>query len=246
MHSLRVGDQVLVAPPKTFERVYGFGHFENGFDSPTNYDYLLLQMTNGVSLEISEEHMVFLQDGRVIPALTVKVGDIMHDTSQIVKSITRVTRRGAYAPFTPSGTIVVNGVKASSFIAFQESSTLVVFRVDTGISFQWLARTFEFPHRMWCTYASSNKCDEETYVNGISTWVYYPHELFRSLLDATASDSCYAVSMVLVASFPLLVLFGSFGLLQMLLEDGGRSGIILLLIFTFAAARRGYPHTKAV
>jgi hypothetical protein len=129
--------------------------------------------------------MVFVEGGRSIPAAIVQVGDkllLADGNVETVNAIRTVQKHGAYAPFTASGTVAVNGVVASSFIAFQESETLKIGDMDTTVSFQFLARTFETPHRMWCEYVSA--CTEETYtVEGVSLWVDLPHKLALWFLE---------------------------------------------------------------
>jgi hypothetical protein len=83
----------------------------------------------------------------------VKVGDVLDTVDgkeARVIVIQKVVRTGLYAPFTPSGTLVVNGLKASSFVSFQDSDVLKIGNYRTPFSFQRLAQTFEFPHRMVC------------------------------------------------------------------------------------------------
>ena len=94
-----------------------------------------------------------------------------------VRAVRLVQKQGAYAPFTASGTVIVNGVKAFSFIAVQESETLQAAGIDTGLALQFLAYTFEMPHRMWFQYFSA--CTEEHYATeGISLSADLPHKLF--------------------------------------------------------------------
>ena len=69
------------------------------------------------------QHLVFV-DGKTNPvrADSIQVGDrLQAETSNaVVKKIMLVTRNGIYNPLTSSGTIQVNGIAASSYIAFQE------------------------------------------------------------------------------------------------------------------------------
>jgi hypothetical protein len=174
--------------------------------------YLQL-VTASTSLEITEDHMVFVEGNHAIPASSISVGDklILATTDgdvatvvEAVEEIHKVVRKGAFAPFTPSGTIVVNNVKASSFITLQkDSDILMVAGVSTGLTFQWLAHTFEFPHRIWCYHLGS--CSDEVYTaNGISTWVALPHAMSRWFVGQGAL-------LQVIASVPLLVVF--FGIL---------------------------------
>ena len=75
------------------------------------------------------------------------------------------------APFTPSGKIVVDGFLASTFIHVPDTPTL-----QSWMSPQWLAHSFEFPHRIVCHYMGA--CPDEAYtVDGVSTWVARPLEI---------------------------------------------------------------------
>lgn len=172
LRDVKLGDEVLVGDG-SYEPVYSFGHKSEGLMG----DYVQL-VTDSTKLELSSDHMVFVENGRSIPASLVQIGDylVLADGAlSLVQDIARVVRKGAYAPFTPSGTIVVNGVKASSFVAFQGLETLTIAGVDTGLTYQFLAHAFEGPHRTYCRYFSP--CESEEYTEeGISMWVYLPHK----------------------------------------------------------------------
>lgn len=180
MKDLKLGDKVLVQDG-TYETVYSFGHY-----NPQEEKGRYLQIaTISTKLEMTGNHMVFIEGGRSVPASSVRIGDWLEMASggassyyEQVQRIKVVSREGAYAPFTASGTIIVNGVKASSFVAFQDSETLLIGAIDTGVTYQFLAHTFELPHRQWCSYFASSSCTKETYTdNGVSTWVNVPHKL---------------------------------------------------------------------
>eukprot|EP00547_Thalassionema_nitzschioides_P003168 CAMPEP_0194211888 /NCGR_PEP_ID=MMETSP0156-20130528/11295_1 /TAXON_ID=33649 /ORGANISM="Thalassionema nitzschioides, Strain L26-B" /LENGTH=899 /DNA_ID=CAMNT_0038939575 /DNA_START=94 /DNA_END=2790 /DNA_ORIENTATION=+ len=175
MKDLKLGDLVSIEG-ETYEKVYSFGHY-----SPyVQAEYLQLS-TASRKLEISKDHMVFVEGGRSLPASSIKLGDKIETSSgeyNAVESIEKVVRQGAYAPFTTSGTIVVNGVKASSFVSFQGSETLLIGGVDSRLTYQFLAHSFEMPHRVWCSYFSS--CSVEYYTEGgVSTWVSLPYHVAK-------------------------------------------------------------------
>jgi hypothetical protein len=68
----------------------------------------------------------------------------------------------------------------SSFVSLNSSPSLTVFGV-LDISFQWLAHSFEFPHRLACFHFG--QCPNETYTeDGISMWVVNFLQLSRWLL----------------------------------------------------------------
>ena len=197
MSDIKLGDKVLVQGGK-YETVYSFGHLDRQVEAT----YLQF-VTARLVLEISKDHMVFVEGGRSVPASIVKVGEkllLTNGNVETVNAIRSVRKQGAYAPFTASGTVAVNGVVASSFIAFQDSETLKIGDIDTTLSFQFLARTFETPHRMWCQYVSA--CTEEKYtVEGVSLWVDLPHKLALWFLEQDPV-------VIAIVGVPLIVGFG--------------------------------------
>mmetsp|Transcript_26075 Transcript_26075/g.60544 ORF Transcript_26075/g.60544 Transcript_26075/m.60544 type:complete len:571 (-) Transcript_26075:218-1930(-) len=196
MDELKLGDKVL-SDNNQFETVYGFGHN----DKDITGSFLQIATDSKHMIELSPDHMVFVDGDRAIPASSVKVGDklmLFDGVLDSVKAIKTVVRQGAFAPFTNSGILMVNGVKASSFVAFQGSESLM------GMSYQWLAHVFEAPHRMVCRVGY---CQTETYsAEGISRWVYAPLKFSEWMLEQ---------SPLMMASM-FLPLAGVFGLVWMM------------------------------
>jgi hypothetical protein len=174
MNDLKIGDMAQTGEGE-FSRIYSFGHFSHHSKS----EYLQLHIEGqGRPLEITKEHLVFVETRGPVPAFAVLSGDRLKmadkDVAEVTK-ITKVNRVGAFAPFTESGTIVVNGVLASSYVTLQddESGSFVVG--DTKIfPMHWLAHSLQAPHRLIC-HLNMNICANETYnEEGISHWVYRP------------------------------------------------------------------------
>jgi hypothetical protein len=206
MHQLRLGDEVLTDPTSgTYEPVYTFGHRDESNDA--KYLQLLPSM-----LELSEDHMVFVESGEAVPAAIIKVGDIL-SSGQEVTGIKTVNRKGAYAPFTPSGIIIVNGVQASNYIALQKTSaTMMIGPFSTGLSFHWLAHASQMPQRTWCSMTTA--CTEDTYnENGISKWVEFQHRAFNWLLHPSNAK----IMALLV--IPLLLVLGALGAMDYLMSS---------------------------
>jgi Hint module len=206
MAALQIGDRVLVNGNK-YEPVYSFGHRDAG-----GYGEYLEIHSNSTSddpLHISRNHMILLGGERWVPASAVRVGDSLSLSSGkgvVVTKIRNVTQQGMYAPFTASGSIVVNDIVASTFIAFQESEYLKLGDFDTPFTFQWLAHTFESWHRIVCSSGLVD-CREETYTAcGVSHWVAIPHRFAGWFVQQSAAVSC-------VLFVILLLPFGGFLLL---------------------------------
>lgn len=101
---LKVGDEVLDAF-ENYVPVYSFGHRHEYVEGE-----FLQFLPSG--LEMSKDHMVGV-GGRFIPASLVQIGDQLESANghvMTLESIQTVRRQGVYAPFTTSGTILVNNV----------------------------------------------------------------------------------------------------------------------------------------
>jgi len=186
MSQLRVGDYVLTADSKVpieesvgkvacnnnnsnshnlkYEQVYSFGHYD------PNIKGKFYQLNN--KLELTANHMVYIQGKGFIPASAVQLGDTLvspNEKNQIVHSIrSNVSRKGVYAPFTTSGTIIVNNILSSAYIALPKinnksrddndsislmsSAVLQLGSWSTPFTFQWLSHSYMTPHRIWCHF----------------------------------------------------------------------------------------------
>jgi len=200
MDQLKLGDRVLVDKDnQKYEPIYSFGHYH------TTQTAQFVQLMPS-RMELSSQHLIFLRDGRAVPAEIVQVGDIL-ESGQTVTGVRSVTRHtGVYAPFTPSGKIVVNDQVASTFVSLQpKSDVLLVLGRSIGITHQWLAHTFETPHRLWCSY--SGACTEEIYtIDGVSTWVSSPLKFFLWLLEDEKSIPMLSAAQVVCLSSAILMI----------------------------------------
>lgn len=221
MKDLRIGDKVEVQDGK-FESVYSFGHYDPSFKG----HFLRITVSATSSITISDQHMVFVESKHFVPASLVRVGDQLLDSSGVAMAVLRIEQvksRGAFAPFTPSGKLVVGGILASSYIALEESAYLTNFG-RTNISFQWLAHMSEFPHRMVCHYFSVCQIEEYT-SEGISHWVHSSLRWSLWLFEQGPN-----VRKTLLASY--MIVATMFALIEMLLTNP-----IILLICTFHVVR---------
>ena len=199
MKDLQLGDQVLVAQGK-YEKVYSFGHRHESIEA----DFLQF-LPSG--LEISEDHMVKVGN-RHVPAHAVQVGDHLESGSGdwiLVEEIKTILRRGMYAPFTMSGTIVVSNVKASSYIAFQESETLMIGGVATPMRYQWMAHLSQAPRRLYARVFGVVTNEQYLPESGISSSVQGPLDAWEWYLDQNA----FVMVMLLVPAVLCLMVFSA-------------------------------------
>lgn len=199
-----IGDSVLVAGGE-FEPIYSFGHR----NVEGSAEFLQIHTSNTFAhLEMSRDHMIHVEGKRWVPSSSIQVGDsvVVADGSlAIVTAVQTITRTGVFAPFTKSGTVVVNGIVASSFISFQDSEYLKIGDFVSPLSYQWLAHNFEAAHRLYCVLMA---CKGETYDdNGVSHFVNYPHSLARWMFRQNPV-------VIVVLLIPLLVLIVSVAFLE--------------------------------
>lgn len=124
--SLQVGDKVLVGHGnnggnKKYSEIFSFSHR----DPYAVANFVRIVAASGATLEISPGHLLYV-DGRLVPAGTAKVGDIINTINTIHingvgERIVEVDTKwgvGLYAPHTLHGNIVVNDVVASCYTQF--------------------------------------------------------------------------------------------------------------------------------
>lgn len=175
--NLKIGDFILVAPDK-YEPVYSFGHRNDELET----EFLSIVTRNGAKLEITKDHLVFIDRDVSVPASDLKQEmQLLHSGEMTsIKSIKTVNRRGLYAPFTPSGKLVVNGFDVSSFVAINGLATVKLFGIE--LHYQTISSLFESPRRLVCHVFG--KCTEETYnEDGISTWHSVALKAYQWLLN---------------------------------------------------------------
>lgn len=167
MDELKIGEEVLVQEKSgwKFSKVYSFGHW----DSSATIEYLQF-WTNGTDdfngAEISAGHLAYVipfDDARrkvtVRPAGAIRIGDSLvtsRGDAVYVNDIRIVWRSGAYAPFTESGDIVVNGIVASTYVSLPPSW-------QQKLSFaqqHWIQHAAYAPYRLLCGWIG---CEAESH-----------------------------------------------------------------------------------
>lgn len=200
MLDLKVGDFILVdisednnlAP--LFEPIYAFGHLQ--LDIKAEFLQIRTNSDHRDPLEVTKEHLVYIK-GKENPvrADAIQIGDILQterkDEEAQVTSIGKVTREGLFAPLVPSGTLVVSGIKASSYVSLQEDAIEYV-QYPNGIStdlsqhdFMHLAIT---PFRMVCSTGLSippvsGLCQSYDDTTGTPYFVSYGIQMINWILE---------------------------------------------------------------
>ena len=200
MHDLQLGDMVKVGQG-IYEPIYSFGHL-----APMTIATFLQIKTTTSTLRLTNEHMIFTKSGDVVPASRIQLGDYLLSDSgldDLVESIQTVQERGLYAPFTPSGKLVVNDILVSSYVSMLDEKDLKLGWIS--LNQQWLNHAVLFPHRLLCHHFAS--CPTEEYSpDGISVWQYQPLKLCMWLLSTGRLTRLVLVAMVAFAATVLTVL----------------------------------------
>lgn len=204
MRRLQIGDRVQTGVNK-FEPVYSFAHRAEDQSS----DFIRISTAGGESLILTPEHMVYVIKTRhagFVPASSIRLGDILQDGQGhdvVVTTLRTIKSTGIYAPFTPSGNIVVNNVLASSYVAFNAGLSAVNVG-GYSVSCHWLAHAFQFPHRLFCHYFGS--CRGEAYTkDGISNWIVLSSTAGHWVLDHQKTRIVNTVVLPTIAT--VLVIF---------------------------------------
>jgi hypothetical protein len=169
MSELHVGDMVLTHHHQ-YEKVYAYAHF----DKVRLAEYLQIHHTHNNSsnesqspLEVSKDHLL-LVNNQYLPASAVQVGDNLRNIDgirSVVSKITSTQKNGLYAPLTPSGTIIVNGVQASSYVSLgsgTNGNVVIGNGIDTHLSYHKLNHMALSPIRIACIGISSQLCHEDS------------------------------------------------------------------------------------
>jgi hypothetical protein len=225
---VRIGDKVLVSGNNKYEEIYSFGHRNTA--ASVQFVQISSNDTDAPPIEISSDHLILRDNTHWVPAGNVRIGDVLTkgDGSPVaVTQVRYVMRKGIVAPFTKSGSIVVNNIVASNYITLQGSEYLIVVGgIETPLSFHWLAHTFQSGHRLACDVMTT-WCDKESYTDaGISHWVYMPHMVGTMLLQQTKPTmvvtSCVVIPLI-------LVVFGTLYVVEQCCTTVGGAGVVVVV-----------------
>lgn len=198
MKDLKLGDNILVSYEKggisKYEPVYSFAHYHETKEA----NFVLLLPSE---LELTPHHLVFVEgQNHPIPAALLRVGDVLEGGTK-VQQIRHVRREGIYAPFTQSGTIVVNGIKVSNYIALQDlSPCLQVGTIMTPFSYHSLSHMFIVPYRL---FRQTQNKREKYDADGIATNLHGP---YLALLWILQRPSIVIILALLSLAFMLIMI----------------------------------------
>lgn len=131
MKHVKVGDRIVTRGDQTnkdiYQPVYAFGHMDK--ITPTLFLQIYTKGKSKAPLEITGAHLVFVESKRnPVRADSIQVDDVLQGDGSDegggleVQAISFVKRNGAYAPLTTGGTLMVDGIRASSYISLQDQA----------------------------------------------------------------------------------------------------------------------------
>mmetsp|Transcript_27315 Transcript_27315/g.41336 ORF Transcript_27315/g.41336 Transcript_27315/m.41336 type:complete len:428 (+) Transcript_27315:194-1477(+) len=202
MMNLNLGDRIKVNGDGHFEPIYSFGHK----DSVSETQFLQITTSDTKkALEVTAGHLVAIEGGHHVPASQIKRGDNLitgsnNNEMASVTNIKTVTRKGIYAPFTASGTIVVNDIIASNYISFQDSEYLQIGSIQTPLSYHWVSHAFTSIHRLVTRMVG---IVPETYTEeGISQFADLPKKVFTWALN----ENAFVFATLLALGLPVITM----------------------------------------
>jgi hypothetical protein len=211
MGDLAVGDYVMTGKGH-YQPVYAFGHYHKTMSAEFLQLHFVINSKKNV-LEITREHLIYVGGkNHPIPARAVSVGDelvtdLAAGTSILVTKISHVQRKGVFAPLTADGSVVVNGVVASSYITLQGHSSDGAVAMGDGTRLTWLSHHAIIHHALapfrflcvvtggWPAYTTNDL--------GMPSYVAYGLKLAHWVDE----QHVWVQTIVLIAS---LVLYGIF------------------------------------
>ena len=207
MDEVKIGDTVLTA--SGMKQVYAFVHRTPHNFSPMQNAFLRIETESSKAIELTENHMIYVnQESNPVSAGQVKVGDYLslmeHDNSMAkpskVISITTAGSNGAYSPVTEDGTIVVNGIVASSFVNPKDATSgfVGVAGVDSihrATFLQWIIT----PVRLYCMHVDSSLCEVD-----MSAEARFPFiETAEKIEKATKAAGVDRILLLIVSLFAM-------------------------------------------
>lgn len=228
MRDLKVGDMVRTGK-NIYQPIYAFGHR----DIKNSLDFIKLSFGKS-SIELSKEHMIYLHGkSAAVRADTVKEGDMLLQGNMPTKitKVSKIHKKGMYAPLTSDGTILVDGVKASTYVAFHTKSSTEEIKVR-GVALPFVHQDLNShwamsPLRIACTLMGSD-CSfcqgEHDTIDGYNPYVAWG----KSMIEWTEQQTpifqvlfFYAVTSVLLAFYGL----------EIMLMGGGNPLVQVALFF---------------
>ncbi|KAI2495484.1 hypothetical protein MHU86_19028 [Fragilaria crotonensis] len=201
--------------PAVFTRVSAFQVWIAGaLDSEPNKAPALGCFAGSNSVEVRNRGPVRMQDLKLgdevmvgqgkgaVPASSLHVGDFLLGGTGLkdrIESIEVLQDTGLFAPFTPSGKLIVNDILASSYVAVVDQEDLNLGW--TILNLHWLSHAVLFPRRLICCHLAS--CPSETYNSeGIPLWIDPVYRAFSWLLSFNSFVRVsLIVTMAVVATF---------------------------------------------
>lgn len=232
MKDLKVGDRVLTGR-NVYQEVYAFAH---RLATKQSRFYQIHNENSKLPLEVTADHLVFLgNQEQPVAAVTVQIGDVLRSAAgpSKVTKISSVKRTGIYAPLTTGGSLVVDGVQASSYIRFSTKE-------DGALSDHSLIHMSLSPYRMLCSGVSARFCDTDNNgEDGMPHYVRYGLNLLHWV-----SDSGIAVQFV---AWPAIVaVSGSFWLLELLFGASMAPLMVLLAAVAYSAQKKTKAKAKSL
>jgi len=179
MRDLKVGDYVLSWESNHYQRVYAFLHRNEVAEA----EYLRVEtdLSPVKPLEMTKDHLLYVQDKSFpVPAESIVVGDVLRGEGGKPARVTRVTSTsrsdGVYAPLTPDGTLLVNGIQVSSYVVLEDMEDHYFLGFDQSFVLHMVLSPFRF-FCQWVSESYAHSFDKEglppfvSFLNNFRAWL---------------------------------------------------------------------------
>lgn len=193
IEALEIGDYVQMPAGNggMYSRVYAFAHKD-----PTTVTLYRQIRVGADQIELSDDHLLFVNNDTLKRAKDVEVGDLVG--KERVDTISMVHRRGLYAPLTESGVIVVSGVPASNYVALLAA---VNPAIQVHVFHSVLA-----PLRLFCSL-DGETCKLEEYHEAYSSRIFWLIQVVETIAAFNTSLQLVVIYLGAVVLSPMPWLF---------------------------------------
>lgn len=228
LSQLRIGDYIKSDDSHEYTQVYSFGHYHPDVEieflqihyehSSDTIMYSHHHHENDTQhdlehvLEIASQHLLYVVRDTtttitIVRADDIRIGDRLiseNDGMVVVNNMTRIVRRGVYAPWTMSGSMMISGIVVSCYIDLFTSTTNTSYDHNREHQQHIMGHLYTMPHRIFCRYFMSI-CQKETYTDHGYNYVAYGMIRITEILNDSFGND-YGYWMIHVISIPILLI----------------------------------------
>lgn len=222
--NIHVGDKVLTSTGD-YETIYAIDHYHSS--KHTNFIQIFHENTTNNNhskpLELTENHMLFSKGKNdddnhnmiSVAAKNVKVGDQIQTLTgpSRVTNIKRINRKGVFNVLTNSGTIVANGILASTYSAHylggdDETETTTMTKISHQHFFNMILKPYRCIVKSIAATGMTASKDDENERPVTIQFIANVHAYWFQIKNKTLQSFCLSLLITVVSMLNLLLFDG--------------------------------------